>query len=97
MKLTFIPQFFPFVNGKTSFSFDGNQYYWKSGNSRLEDEMGRKLARYDVRFLETKDHILGKLRITEEGRKGLGVNVLVVTALASWQREEEDRLQVRIP
>jgi len=91
MQLTYIPQFLPFLNGKTSFSLDGNKYFWKP--TRLEDEIGRVLARYDAQFLETEEHVLGRLRVTAEGTKALGVDVIIITALAIWKRQEEDRLQ----
>ena len=87
----------PFLRGKTSFSLDGSTYHWKSGSSRLEDAMGRTLASYDAKFLETEEHILGKLRITAEGTEILGLDVIVVTALAMWKREEKENLKVSIP
>ena len=59
--------------------------------------MGRTLASYDAKFLETEEHILGKLRITAEGTETLGLDVIVVTALAMWKREEKENLKVSIP
>ena len=58
--------------------------------------MGRTLASYDAKFLETEEHILGKLRITAEGKDVLGLDVIVVTALTLWKREEEENLKVSI-
>lgn len=94
--MTYNPTFWPFLRGKTSFLLDGNIYHWKSSSSRLEDAIGRELASYDARFLETEEHVLGKLRVTVEGTEALGLDMIVVTALALWKREDEN-LQVNIP
>jgi hypothetical protein len=61
----------------------------------VEEESGVLLAAFHARFLETEEHVLGTLVVTVDGKRLLGVDLVVVMGLVMQERSDEGNVAVR--
>ena len=72
------------------FTVNGNKYHWKGHTALIDDQTRCLLAGFHSKFLETDNHKLGTLVITEDGKNML--DIVVISCLVMQERSDEGRL-----